>query len=288
MKQTLLIVAAAFSLTASAQKINNKLTFQKGQKLEMVSQVNSVVSMDMMGQSMDTKIDAIITRHFDVENVSNGNAVIEHKMKRMQMNLDIPMQGKQTFDSEKQEDMKSETGKVAEKALKNKYTMTVDPLGKITAVKADDDNPNKAEANANQADPMSGALSQIAAGMDLPKSGDVSEFKVLPDYEVSKGQSWTDSTKNSKTVYTLTDINGTDIIIDYTEDATTQRTQEAAGMEISMSSKDKTTGKIILDKNTKLLKEKTSTTNSEGTMELMGQSVPMNTKLTRKVSVVSK
>jgi hypothetical protein len=284
MKHTFLLVAVACSLTASSQKVSNKLAFKKGQKLEMVSQVNSVISMDMMGQSMDTKVDATVTRLFDVANVANGATTIEHKMKRMQMNFDIPMQGSQSFDTEKESDMKGEGGKMAEKAMKNKYTMTVDATGKITAVKADDDNPNKGET-ASATDPMAGALAQIADGMGLPKAGDESEFKILPDNEVSKGQSWADSTKDTKTVYTLTDVTATDIIIDYTEDGKTERKQEAQGMEISISSKDKTTGKIVLDKTTGLLKERTATTNSEGTMEMMGQSLPMNTKVTKTVTV---
>lgn len=289
MKHTLLLVAVACTLNATAQKVNNKLTFKKGQKLEMVSQVNSVISMDMMGQSIDTKIDATITRLFDIADVAKGGeTTIEHKMKRMQMKFDVPMQGTQSFDSDNEADMKGEGGKMADKAMKNKYTMTLDHTGKITAVKADDDNPNKSTDSSEQADPMSGALAQIASGMELPKTGDMSEFKILPDYEVKKGQSWTDSTKDSKTVYTLSDITTSDIIIDYTEDASSQRTQDAGGMEISMSSKDKTTGKIILDKNTGLLKERTATTDSQGTMEMMGQSLPMNTKVTKKVTVTSK
>ena len=285
MKHTLLLVAVACSLTASAQKVSNKLAFKKGQKLEMISQVNSVISMDMMGQSMDTKVNATITRLFDIANVANGATTIEHKMKRMQMNFDIPMQGSQSFDTEKESDMKGDGGKMAEKAMKNKYTMTVDATGKITAVKADDDNPNKGESTGSAADPMSGALSQIADGMDLPKAGDISDFKILPDTEVSKGQSWTDSTKDSKTIYTLSDVTATDIIIDYTEDAKTERKQETQGMEISISSKDKTTGKIILDKSTGLLKEKTANTTSEGIMEMMGQTLPMNTKITKTITV---
>ncbi len=56
-------------------------------------------------------------------------------------------------------------------------------------------------------------------------------------------------------------------------------------MELKISSKDKTTGKIVLDKKTGLLKEKNSTTASEGTMEIMGQSVPMTTKITKVVTV---
>jgi hypothetical protein len=289
MKNTFLLVAVACSLTASAQKVSNKLTFKKGQKFEMVSQVNSVISMDMMGQSLDSKIDVTITRLFDVANVAKGGlTTIEHKVKRMQMNFEVPQQGSQSFDSDNEADMKGEGGKMAEKAMKNKYTLTLDRTGKITDVKADDDNPNKTPDSTFQLDPMSGALAQIASGMELPKTGDMSDFKILPDFEVSKGQSWTDSTKDKKTVYTLGDVTDTDIIIDYTEDATLQKTQDAGGMEISMSSKDKTTGKIILDKNTGLLKERTATTNSEATMEMMGQSVPMNTKSTKKITVLSK
>ena len=143
MKQFFLVAAVAISVTGFSQKINNKLLFQKGQKLEMVSKVNSVVSMEMMGQSMDTKIDATITRSFDVEDVANGAATIEHKMKRMQMSFESPMAGSQSFDSDKEADMKGDGGKAMEKALKNKYSMTVDAGGKITAVKSDDDNPNK-------------------------------------------------------------------------------------------------------------------------------------------------
>ncbi len=287
MKKFFLVAAVAISVTGFSQKVTNKLSFQKGQKLEMVSKVNSVVTMEMMGQTMDTKIDATITRLFDVEDVANGATTIEHKMKRMQMNFESPMAGgAQSFDSDKEADMKGDGGKAMEKALKNKYAMTLDASGKITAVKADDDNFNKTEkADVAAGDVMSGAMAGMAEGMEMPETGDFSEFKVLPDTEVSKGGTWTDTTGGKKAVYTLTDVTDTHIIIDYTEDATTQRTQEANGMELKISSKDKTTGKIVLDKKTGLLKAKNSTTASEGTMEIMGQSVPMTTKITKVVTV---
>jgi hypothetical protein len=108
---------------------------------------------------------------------------------------------------------------------------------------------------------------------------------ILPAKELAKGESWTDSSKNIKTIYTLADVTETDIIINYTEDASTSRTQEAMGHEITMTSKDKTTGKIILDKKSGLLKEKTATTNSEGNMEMAGQTMPMTTKTTKTVIV---
>ncbi len=284
MKQLFLVAAIAFATTGFAQKVNNKLTFQKGQKLEMTSKVNALISMEMMGQAMESKIDATVTRLFDVEDVTNNSATLEHKVKRIQMNFEAPMQGAQTFDSDNEKDMKGDGGKTMEKALKNKYSMTVDAGGKITAVKADDNNPNKTPTKAD-ADMMSNALAQFAAGFDLPKTGDTSEFMILPAKELAKGESWTNALGNAKTVYTLADVTDADIIIDYTEEASTSRTQEAMGQEIKMSSKDKTTGKITLDKKTGLLKEKTATTNSEGNMEMAGQTMPMNTKTTKTVTV---
>lgn len=284
MKQLFLVAALAFATTGFAQKVNNKLTFQKGQKLEMTSKVNTLISMEMMGQAMESKIDATVTRLFDVEDVTNNSATIEHKVRRIQMNFEAPMQGVQTFDSDNEKDMKGDGGKVMEKALKNKYSMTVDAGGKITAVKADDNNPNNTPKK-EDADMMSTALAQFAAGFDLPKTGDTSEFMILPPKELAKGESWTDSSKNIKTVYTLADVTDADIIVNYTEEASTSRIQEAMGQEITMNSKDKTTGKIILDKKSGLLKEKTATTNSEGNMEMAGQSMPMNTKTTKTVTV---
>ena len=284
MKQLFLVAAIAFATTGFAQKVNNKLTFQKGQKLEMTSKVNTLISMEMMGQAMESKIDATVTRLFDVEDVTNNSATIEHKVRRIQMNFEAPMQGVQTFDSDNEKDMKGDGGKVMEKALKNKYSMTVDAGGKITAVKADDNNPNNTPKK-EDADMMSTALAQFAAGFDLPKTGDTSEFMILPPKELAKGESWTDSSKNIKTVYTLADVTDADIIVNYTEEASTSRIQEAMGQEITMNSKDKTTGKIILDKKSGLLKEKTATTNSEGNMEMAGQTMPMNTKTTKTVIV---
>ena len=288
MKQFFLMAALAISITGFSQKVSNKLSFQKGQKLEMVSKVNSIVSMEMMGQTMDTKIDATITRLFDVEDVANGAATIEHKMKRMQMSFESPMAGgAQSFDSDKEADMKGEAGKAMEKALKNKYAMTLDPSGKITAIKADDDNPNKSEKKVDVAagDMMSGAMAGMADGMGLPSAGDFSEFKVLPEAGATKGGTWTDTAEGKKAVYTVTDVTDADVIINYTEEGTTSKTQEANGMELKISSKDKTTGKIILDKKSGLLKERTATTDSEGTMEIMGQSVPMTTKVTKVTTV---
>ena len=78
MKNIVLAACLVFSLSSYAQKVSNNLQFEKGKKLELIYKANSTSTS--MGE---TKMDVNITRSFDVEDVVNGNAVIEHKIKRI-------------------------------------------------------------------------------------------------------------------------------------------------------------------------------------------------------------
>ncbi len=287
MKKVLLLLFVAIGLAAQAQKVSNKLSFQKGQKLEMMTESKGTVSMELMGQPMENTFSSSVTRTFDVANVANGQATIEHKVKRIQFSAEAMGQS-QSFDSEKEADMKSDMGKNMEKALKNKYTMTVDAKGKVTAVKPDDDNPNK--DSADEDDPTAGMLQQFGADLELPKVGDATSFKVLPDKELSKGESWVDSTQKSpdikgKTTYTVSSITDSDVVVDFVQDAKMQRTQDAMGTEANIAMDLKVTGKITLDRKTGLLKQRTANTEAKGAIEAGGQSLPMSTKGTETVTV---
>ncbi len=287
MKHLFFLVFSACTLTSFGQKINNKITFPKGKKLDVTTEVKSVVSQEAMGQNMEINLNATVIHSFDVKDASTAAATLEHTIKRILFNFE-GMGQTQSFDSDKEGDMKGDIGKSAEKSLKSKYTMTVDPNGKVTSVKAEGDNASKAKAD--NTDMMGSMMSQLATGLDVPEVGDATEFSVLPNKELSKGETWTDSLtadKESKgnVTYTVTDITPTDIILDYTENATVKRTQEAMGMEATVKTTDKTTGNITIDRKTGLLKKKIATTESNGTIDIMGQSVPMKNKVTRITTV---
>lgn len=282
MKRILLFSLLLTGITVSAQKISNKISFPKGNKLEVTTETSSIISIDMMGQKMDTKVNGSLTRMLDIEDVSKGTATIEHKVKHLKVNYDIPMRGIDSFDSENESDMKGEGGKAMEKALKNKYKMVVDQWGKVVSVQADDNNPN---TDAPKGDMMADMITQMSDGMTLPKPGDASEFSILPAREISKGGTWTDTTGGKNFNYTLSDVTDSDLIINFTGTSTTRKTQEANGMEMVISSKDNSTGTILLDRKTGLVKEKTETISSDGTMEMMGQSIPMKTNITKKITV---
>ncbi|HWJ91021.1 MAG TPA: DUF6263 family protein [Flavisolibacter sp.] len=286
MKKTFLILALAIASTAFSQKLNTKLSFKKGQKLEMITDIKRNAKTDMMGQSMETNMTSTTTEVYDVKDVTPAGAVIEYKVKRLVFTVD-GMGQKQSFDSEKDDDRKGQMGKILEKSLKNKFTMTVDPNGKIVDVKKDDDNPNTA---GNEADAMSGLIaSQLGFNFTVPKPGDMSVFRFLPSKETGKGEMWTDSSsiegQKRKTVYTVNSFAGNDVLLDYTEDVDVNSTQEVMGTSANIKSTDKTKGQITLDKNSGLLKQKTATVETKGTLEGQGMTIPTTATTTITVTV---
>ena len=287
MKQIFLIGALAVSTACLGQKVSSKLTFQPGQKYEITTIVDNVNTTEMMGQSMDMKMNMTTTRVLDVGKVDKNVATIESKVKRMQYNFE-GMGQSQKFDSENEADMKGEGGKMAEKALKNKFSMKVDASGKILEVTPDDNNPNKADAAVSGS--MGGPMDGMMEGFDLPKTGSRIDLSVLPAGDVSKGSSWTDTTSGNgdekrKAAYTITGVTDNEVLIDYTEEVAATTTREQMGMEVNIQRKDQSSGKITLDRKTGLLKQQVVTTKTEATAEVMGQRMPVNATTTKTVTV---
>lgn len=285
MKNIFLIIALTTGLSGLAQKNTSKLTFPKGQKLEMTAQTKAVITQEVMGQSMDMSVNSTIVRSFDIEEVNNGTARIEHKIKKLQFAFDAMGQA-QSFDSDKPEDMKSEIGKSLEKSIKNKYSMSVDETGKILTVKADDNNPN---IEKTENDVMSNMMGQFADGLQVPKTGEIISLMVTTAGQFAKGQSWIDTLAGEESgivKYTVTGITAFDVLIDYISEGTTKKKQDVGGgVEMDVNLKNKTTGIITLDKKSGLLKQRTVDSEGTGTMEVMGQSIPMKSKISGTITV---
>lgn len=285
MKKFFLLGAIGLALSGTAQKSGSVLTFPKGQKLEMTAQTKAVITQEVMGQPMDMNVNSTIVRSFDIEDVNNGTARIEHKIKRLQFDFDAMGQA-QTFDSDKAEDMKSEIGRSLEKSIKNKYSMTVDPTGTIVSIKADDDNPNP---KTKSEDMVANMMGQFAEGLEIPKKGDIVSLKINTSGNLAKGISWVDSLSGEEkgTVkYTVADVTASEVMIDYVSEGTTKKKQEVGGgMEMDVNLKNKTTGTITIDKKSGLLKKRTVDSEGSGTMEVMGQSIPMKSKITGTINV---
>ena len=281
MKRIILIVTLAVSVTGFAQ--NGKLGFQKGQKIEMTIESKKSSTLELMGQAMTTTSNATLTSSYDIKDVNANGYVIEHKVKKLVFTSE-GMGQKESFDSEKEGDLNGEMGKILEKSLKNKYTLTLDPLGKITAVKLDDDNPN--DESQMLADIVS---SQLGLNLTIPKVGTATEFLVLPARNLKQGEKWVDSASvegtSRKTNYTVKSISDTEINLDFSDETNIKTTQMIMGTEATMNTKNISSGNIVIDKKTGILKQKTTTIDSDGKIEAQGQSFPQKDKTTMTITV---
>jgi hypothetical protein len=122
-----------------------------------------------------------------------------------------------------------------------------------------------------------------------PKKNEASFFKVLPDTAVGLNESWTesgvDSNGISKTAYTLSAITDSTITVDIKGNSATTTKTEIMGMQTSTSMNNAYTGKVILDKVTGIIREKTVTTVSNGSMDAMGGTMPVTSKTTITIRV---
>jgi hypothetical protein len=281
MKKIFLPFLLAATLNGFAQKISNKLNFQKGQKLEIVTNMNMTTEM-VMGETTGS---TTTTEVYDVKEVTPTGATIEKSTKNMKLTFSLMGQEK-SFDSDKPEDLKGDLGEPLKKILYTKAEFTVDETGKITAVKADESKKKKEEAGQNM---MGMFMSQMNMGSAPPKVGTASFFKIMPDYEVSKGDSWSDTTSangnNSKSTYTVKEITEADVLLDYISSGDFTTKQEMMGMSMESKGTIKMNGTITIDRKTGLMKQKTSTNTTETSTNVSGQAMASTSKITTVTTV---
>ena len=114
-------------------------------------------------------------------------------------------------------------------------------------------------------------LKDIFELVQPPKTGSGSFFRVLPDSGVVKGKPWTESYALSNGVfnaaYTVSDITDSTLVIDFASSSATVTKAEMMGGETTTNLNNKSTGKIILDRATGIIREKTMKTDSNGATE---------------------
>lgn len=281
----LLLICAASSLV-SAQTLNNTLSFKPGQKFEVTTSINRSAEQEMMGRSMESSISSSTLTVFDVTASSPAATTLGSSTKRLK--FDVSMMGREEkFDSDNTEDMNSNIGKMMSTALNTKHILTIDNKGILTEVKT-----VEPEGTKRKGDPAAGMMAMMMGSMDqggAPVAGDASMFKILPDRPVSVGDTWNDEIKNEngtrKTAYTIKSATDSEIFIEFDEDATMDMKQEVMGQQASISVKSKSVGKIVLDRATGLLKQKTFVTNSQEDVSAGGMSIPSKSKMTTTIVV---
>lgn len=277
MKKLLLPFLLFATIGASAQKVAGKLTFQNGQKLEVTTNMNSTTEM-MMGESSNNTVS---TEIYEVKGTSDAGVTLERSMKKLKLNLSVMGQEK-SIDSDNPEDLKGMLGDPIKDLLNAKNEFTIDANGRIVSIKE--------EEKKKKAD--NGMMGMFLQGMNLNAGvakGSPSFFKVLPEHEVGKGDSWKDSVAiagtTSLTTYTVKDITATEVLLDFVSDGTIDTKQDMMGMSVAVKGTVKSNGTIVLDKNTGLLKQRNFTTITDSAANLNGQEMNTKAKSTAVITV---
>lgn len=281
MKKVFIAVLLFSTLTSFAQKASSKLTFAKGQKLEVVTNMN-ITSQSMMGPSSGT---IVIADAYTVTDAASNSFSMSKAPKQIKLNFSVGSQ-EIKVDSDNPQDLNSMFGQPIKEIMNAKQEFTIDATGKILAVKKDE---KKTKSNSEQSNMMGMMLPGLDLSASMPKEGNPSFFQILPTREIGIGESWKDSINiegnKNVTVYKVKDITANEIILDFTSEGTTVSSQSAMGMDINVNAETKANGTILIDKATGVIKQKTSNNNTETRMNLGGREMTSTIKTTAVTNV---
>ena len=278
-----LLVTVAFS--GLCQKATGKLKFEQGQTLELNTNVTTAFAQQIMGQAIDFHVSGTAVHNYKVTNTTEDNHTLHHSMNQLSFRFD-GMGNKVNFDSNNPKDMEGQFGKPIKEVLNKNYDIIIDPNGKVLMAQ-----PEKIAAG-NLDDRMriiAEMLKDLTNLVQPPKKGEGSFFRVLPENNASIGESWsekgtTDFGEFSNT-YTLAEITDSTCIVNFTGISSATTKSELMGAETTTSLNNKSSGIIIVDKATGIVREKKFNTETTGTTLAMGNSLPFTSKTTTVITV---
>ena len=270
MKKVLLLICIAASAQANAQvKLN------KGQKINVTSTMTQEIEVMGMTMTNNTNSSSLI----EVKDASDKSYAAVYKLNKLSVKADA-MGQEQSYDSEKPADKDSEMGKTFSDKIGVEVKVNIDKkTGMATAEKVD--SPEKKEDSAE--DPMAGMMEMLGAKDNEIATTQSAIFLIPAGIKV--GDSWSDSAGSnekikSTTTYTLKSIAGNEATISVFSKKEGTQDVEAQGMQMSINISAKTEGEILVDTKTSLTKKTTRVADITGNMDMMGQSMPLASKMT--------
>jgi hypothetical protein len=276
----LLTSLCLINIHTNAQNSIGKLILTKGQKIEINNKTKSVISQEMMGQAIEISVDANMVHQLEVKDKMSNSYLITSTLTKLTTN-GAAMGKEMKFDSEKKEDMESETGKLMKDQLNVTKEIEISENAKV--IKA-----AKKSASAVSAGQMMDMINNMTGGNVDESNGAGSAFEIIPAGK-KIGDKWSDSTVmgDIKTYnsYTLKSVNGNIATLELKGKQLINKKMEQQGMEINIKMEANISGEGIVDMNTGLLQQKTTLIDGSGSAEVMGQSIPMSSKTTTITTV---
>jgi len=280
MKQIFVLASLLTVMTASAQTVSKKVSLAKGQQLEQLSKTTVNMTQELMGQSMEIKMESNSTNLLEVKDDNSTGYGLSNTLKKVLMNMNVSGQ-ETTFDSEKKEDMDGQIGTAFRNKINKPREFVVSKDGIITSVK-------EAPKGDDGGDMIGGMLN----GSEETPGAPFIALANLPGKGAKVGDSWTDSTsdKTGRTInrYTLRQVTNGEGTVDINSDLKISREMEQQGMTMQMEMKGTSIGEYIFDVNTGLVKSRKSLTKATGSIDVMGQSVPLKIETSTTSTVTKK
>jgi Family of unknown function (DUF6263) len=262
------LLISSFAFAQASLKLTN------GQKIVIESSTEIQASLTM---GMELTSSSVTVNALEVKNSTGNNYSIATSLTKAKVNMNMMGQSN-SYNSDNKDGNNQEMAKVFDEKMNKQVTVLVDAnTGSTTAEKKKD----KKADETDDADPAAGLLKMFADNSD---EGIVAgAFEIVPKGKMV-GDSWADTTteKDTKIIstYTLKSITGNEAIIQSVIVATGKNKLNFQEMEFEVKSETKTNGEIVTDISTSLVKKRTNVADITGSIQMMGQDMPISAKAT--------
>lgn len=269
-KISTLFLSLVAGFIALAQNPTNKIVLIKNQQLKFTSSIKGNISQEMMGQTMETLMDVANFKNITVKDVTEQNYTLEAVTTRIKMNMSLMGQDK-IFDSDNKDDLAGDL-KALGKDINKIKPLELSVEGKCKSTEKV--SPEKSEEEAN---PMNGVMQQMMGG-STEEITVAACFMLIPQGK-KIGDSWTDTlvagTTKTAWKYTWDSTNANIAVIKITAKETNNSTVTAMGMEMAINIINDIAEVRKVDLTTGLVVNTNSIRKITGTIDVMGQSVPI-------------
>jgi hypothetical protein len=270
----------ALSAHAFSQNAPPTLKFTQGQTITIRLELESKVAQQAMSQAIDFEVKANAVHSFKVTNTTAENTTLHHELKSIRFSFD-GMGHKRTFDSNNERDLSGQFGNPIKELLTKTYDIIIDSTGTVLLAQPEKfPNPSTDDRFAI----ISNMLKDIFDLVQPPSRSGPSFFKILPAGTLEIGKQWSDNYENAngqfENNYQVTAINDTAILLKLTGSSLTNSEAQVMGNDTRTIMKNITTGTINIDRSTGMIRNKFIVTESNGTTEMRGNSVPVTSKTT--------
>lgn len=263
MKRVILLSLSFTAINVFAQG----LKLETGKKIKAIT--NTSVNMDM-GAGGQMKIDGSTTNLIEITGIDDKNYKATYTITKMTMSQDI-MGQTVNFDSDKKEDRETEVGKEMSKLLDVAAQLMIDKnSGKVQEI-------NKQEVVVDETNPMA----SLMGNKNSAEASTAAAFFYIPNGK-KVGDKWADSV-NEAGMKGLKNFELKSIVDNIATIAITTKSKgtiskEAQGMQFEIAMDGTGDGIILVDTKTSLVKKSTLNNDVNGTLDMMGQSLPVAIK----------